>query len=83
MMVFSLAFVIPATVYATAMLIGAAIAALWMRRSPKSFETYGYAVSAGLMAGEGIGGVVSAVLQVLGLGGDAWGTGAGCPGWRC
>ncbi|MCJ1251795.1 hypothetical protein MMC30_009033 [Trapelia coarctata] len=83
MMVFSLAFVIPSTVYGTAMLIGALVAATWARRSPRTFETYGYAVSAGLMAGEGIGGVLSAVLQVLGLGGDVWGTGAGCPGWRC
>lgn len=82
-MVMSLAFVIPATVYSTAILMGAIIAAVWARRSPESFGMYGYAVAAGLMAGEGIGGVVNAVLQMLGLSGDFWGTRVGCPGGKC
>ena len=83
MMVVSLAFVIPATIYGTAMVIGATIATVWAKKSPRSFETYGYAVAAGFMAGEGIGGVVNAILQVFGLDGDRWGTGAGCPGRKC
>ncbi|MCJ1407247.1 hypothetical protein MMC19_001318 [Ptychographa xylographoides] len=82
-MVVSLAFVIPATVYGTAMLIGAIITSVWKRRSAKSFTVYGYAVAAGFMAGEGIGGVVNAVLQITGLSGDVWGTGIGCPARVC
>ncbi|MCJ1403415.1 hypothetical protein MMC11_006638 [Xylographa trunciseda] len=83
MMVVSLAFVIPATVYGTAMLMGACVAAVWSRRHPKSFTMYGYAVAAGFMAGEGIGGVMNAILQIAGLSGDVWGTGVGCPGRIC
>lgn len=82
-MVMSLAFVIPATVYSSAMLMGAIGAAIWAKRRPMGFNTYGYAVAAGLMAGEGIGGVLNAVLQILGLSGDVWGAQVGCPGGRC
>lgn len=82
-MAMSLAFVIPATVYSSAMLMGAVGATLWAKRNPKGFGMYGYAVAAGLMAGEGIGGVVNAVLQILGLSGDVWGSQVGCPGGRC
>lgn len=82
-MVMALAFVIPATVYSTAMLMGAVVAAVWGRRDPSSFRLFGYAVAAGLMAGEGIGGVVNASLQIAGLSGDVWGTRIGCPASRC
>ena len=82
-MVMSLAFVIPATVYSSAMLMGAIGAAVWTKKYPQSFGMYGYAVAAGLMAGEGIGGVINAVLQICGLSGDIWGSSIGCPGGRC
>lgn len=82
-MVMSLAFVVPATVYSSAMLTGAIIAAVWAKKSPLSFGMYGYAVAAGLMAGEGIGGVLNAMLQIVGLSGDVWGAQIGCPGGRC
>ena len=83
MMVVALAFIIPATVYGTAMTVGAVVAQLWRRLRPGGFEKYGYAVAAGFMAGEGIGGVVNAVLQICGVSGDVWGTVAGCPAGIC
>lgn len=83
MMVMALAFIIPATVYGTAMLIGAVVALAWARRNPRAFEVYGYAVAAGFMSGEGIGGVFNAVLQILGWSGDVYGTTVGCPASNC
>jgi uncharacterized oligopeptide transporter (OPT) family protein len=83
MMVLALAFIVPATVYGTAMLIGALIASVWARRNPQTFEMLGYAVAAGFMAGEGIGGVINAIIQIVGVSGDAFGTQVGCPGDRC
>ena len=82
-MVMALAFVMPATVYSSAMLMGAVVAAVWDKRSPSSLGMYGCAVAAGLMAGEGIGGVVNAMLQIVGLSGDVWGLQIGCPGGTC
>ena len=83
MMVIALAFIIPATVYGTAMLIGAVIALAWTRRNPRTFEVYGYAIAAGFMSGEGIGGVFNAVLQILECSGDVYGTTFGCPAGIC
>jgi uncharacterized oligopeptide transporter (OPT) family protein len=50
----------------TAMVIGAVIAYLWQKRGPKSYDLLCFAVAAGLIAGEGIGGVFNAILQVAG-----------------
>lgn len=83
MMVVALAFIVPATIYGTAMVIGAIVAAFWSKRNQKSFDTYGFAIAAGMMAGEGIGGVVNAVLQIVGLSGDVFGTTVGCPAGKC
>ena len=83
MMVVALAFIIPATVYGSAMAIGAVLALIWNKVQPKSFETFGYAIAAGFMAGEGIGGVINAVLQIVGWSGEVWGTTAGCPAGVC
>jgi uncharacterized oligopeptide transporter (OPT) family protein len=42
----------------------------WEKKNPDNFEMYGFSVSAGLLAGEGLGGVVQALLQVAGVAGD-------------
>ena len=42
----------------------------WEKRSPDNFEMYGFSLAAGLLAGEGLGGVVQALLQVAGVAGD-------------
>lgn len=44
---------------------------------------YCYAVAAGFIAGEGLGGVVQAVLEISGVSGSRYGTSAGCPGDDC
>lgn len=84
MMCIGLAFVLPQTYYGTAMVIGALPAYFWAKRAPKHFDIYGYAVAAGLIAGEGIGGVVNAVFQIAGIAGpDPYGTQVGCPAQSC
>jgi len=84
MMCIGLAMVVPQTVYGTAMLMGATIAYIWSKRNVKSFDTYGFAVAAGLIAGEGIGGVVNAIFQIAGIAGpDPYGTQIACPVNSC
>ncbi len=83
MMTVALAFIIPATVYGTAMVIGAGISWGWKRRDNRGWEMYGIAVAAGFISGEGIGGVVNACLQILGWSGDVFGTSVGCPAGIC
>ncbi|KAG8897077.1 hypothetical protein FRC00_004844 [Tulasnella sp. 408] len=74
-----LGFVVPQAYYPIAMVIGAHIAQYWESTAPASWEIWGYSLSAGLIAGEGIGGMVTAILVVLNLDGKALGTGWGCP----
>lgn len=82
-MAIGVAFVIPQTYYSTATLIGATVSHFWQKKKPANFETYCFAVAAGLIAGEGLGGVIGAALQLAGVSGDVYGTTAGCPGDSC
>lgn len=43
---------------------------------------YGFPLAAGLVAGEGIGGVMDALLAVAGVDGSKFGTSVGCPGFE-
>jgi uncharacterized oligopeptide transporter (OPT) family protein len=83
MMTVALAFLVPSTVYGTAFLIGAVVADAWARLSPRRFEAYGFAVAAGLLAGEGVGGVANAVLAIIGIEGRVLGLSWGCPAGQC
>ena len=84
MMCIGLAFVLPQTVYGTAMVMGAVPAYFWAKRAPKHFDIYGYAVAAGLIAGEGIGGVINAIFQIAGIAGPSpYGTNIACPYNSC
>ncbi|KAK7698275.1 hypothetical protein SLS64_012741 [Diaporthe eres] len=78
-----MAFVLPATHYSTATLIGALTSYIWAKKSPWSHGMYCYAVAAGFIAGEGLGGVVQAVLEISGVSGSRYGTSIGCPGDDC
>lgn len=78
-----MAFVLPATHYSTATLIGAMTSYIWAKKSPWSHAMYCYAVAAGFIAGEGLGGVVQAVLEISGVSGSRYGTSVGCPGDDC
>ncbi|KAH9840347.1 putative metal-nicotianamine transporter YSL5 [Teratosphaeria destructans] len=84
MMCIGLSFVLPQTHYGTAMVIGAVPAAIWATKNPKHFDIYGYAVAAGLIAGEGIGGVVNAIFEIIGIAGPTpYGTQIACPARSC
>jgi len=82
-MAIGVSWVIPQTVYSTATLTGAIISHFWSKRWPANFETYAFAVAAGLIAGEGLGGVVGAVLELTGKSGAIYGTNIGCPNRSC
>ncbi|CCC06054.1 unnamed protein product [Sordaria macrospora k-hell] len=75
----ALAWVIPAPVFANAALLGAIIAAIWRKYSMRTWDIYGYALAAGFIAGEGLGGVVGAVLTLAGVDGATYGSNIGCP----
>ncbi|KAK8054637.1 oligopeptide transporter [Apiospora phragmitis] len=66
-MAVGVAFVLPQTVYSSASLLGATIGHFWMKKRRANYDLYCYAVAAGLIAGEGLGGVVGAALQLGGL----------------
>ncbi|XWX00125.1 hypothetical protein V2A60_008143 [Cordyceps javanica] len=84
MMIMGLAFTMPSPPYGLAMLIGALVARIWRRRHKSSSENYLSSVAAGLIAGEGIGGIVNGALTIaVGWGGNGWGTSFGCPDGRC
>jgi OPT family oligopeptide transporter len=79
----ALSWVIPAPVFANAALLGAIIAALWRKYSMRTWDIYGYAVAAGFIAGEGLGGVVGAILTLAGVDGSTKGTMIACPADSC
>ncbi len=55
---------------------------LWQRRFPTSFEDIGESVASGMVAGEGLAGVVQGMLGVVGVDQGAWSL-AGCYGYPC
>ncbi|KAH9886166.1 OPT oligopeptide transporter protein-domain-containing protein [Xylariomycetidae sp. FL2044] len=79
----ALSFVLPNPVFTTASMFGALVAYIWKKWKWNSWELYGYAVAAGFIAGEGMGGVIGAALQIGGVSGDVLGTTAGCPAGYC
>ncbi|KAL8281203.1 hypothetical protein RQP46_006237 [Phenoliferia psychrophenolica] len=74
-----LAMVVPQNYYAIAVATGALIAYFWERRRPTSWEVWGFALAAGMIAGEGIAGVITAGLVIGGVDGSVYGSGIGCP----
>ncbi|KAJ1337420.1 OPT/YSL family transporter [Microdochium nivale] len=79
----ALAFVLPSPTFTIASLFGALIAKAWRHYNHTSFNVYCYAIAAGFIAGEGLGGVVGAVLQIANVSGDVYGTTVGCPAGLC
>ena len=62
---FGIAFIIPAF-YSMGFLVGAVAYYFWKRRSGQTAEALGFAVASGLIAGEGLMGIVTAVLKLAG-----------------
>ncbi|KAG9087881.1 hypothetical protein FRC06_002323 [Ceratobasidium sp. 370] len=77
-----LGFVVPQTYYAIAMIVGAHVAYGWESRRPKSAEIWIFALAAGLIAGEGMGGVLSALLTIVKVDGALYGSAVACPGYE-
>ncbi|KAJ3228300.1 hypothetical protein HK099_004293 [Clydaea vesicula] len=46
---------------------GSLVCFFWKRRSPTSFEIFGFALASGFVAGEGIGGIFEAVINLSGF----------------
>ncbi|MDH5491766.1 MAG: OPT/YSL family transporter, partial [Myxococcales bacterium] len=61
-----IAFIIPAF-YSIAIALGALALVFWKRLSPTGLERLGFAVASGMVAGEGIMGLVNAILTLLGV----------------
>ncbi|EIW63154.1 OPT oligopeptide transporter [Trametes versicolor FP-101664 SS1] len=75
-----LAFVAPQIPFSIAMAIGSTFNYFWAKRNPKGFDMYMFAVAAGMLAGEGLGGVLQALLAIAKVDGSLFGTAIGCPG---
>lgn len=74
-----IAMILNTTTYPMAMATGATIVFFWRRNYPAACAMYCYAVAAGFIAGEGLGGIVGAILQIAGVSGNYKGTAVGCP----
>ncbi|KFA66446.1 hypothetical protein S40285_08527 [Stachybotrys chlorohalonatus IBT 40285] len=66
--------------YANAILFGAITSWWWRKYFAGNFEMYGYSIAAGLIAGEGLAGVVNAALELGQVSGSFYGTSVGVPG---
>ncbi|KAG6895581.1 hypothetical protein C0992_000543, partial [Termitomyces sp. T32_za158] len=66
-----LGFVVPQVFYSIAMVFGCTFNVFWKRSNPASFDMYMFAVAAGLVAGEGLGGVFQALLAIIGVDGSS------------
>ena len=64
---FGIAFIVPAY-YSIAMFLGAMMLIIWKHFNAKSAGVFAIAVASGLIAGEGLMGVVTSVLTLMGLG---------------
>lgn len=61
-----IAFIVPAY-YSVAMCAGTVMAILWKKKNPTQATALGFAVASGLVAGEGLMGIVTAALTLLGI----------------
>ncbi|KAM0262794.1 hypothetical protein ACHAQJ_001588 [Trichoderma viride] len=66
--------------YANAILFGSITSWWWRKYFAKGFDTYAFSVAAGLVAGEGLAGVVNAALTLGGVDGTKKGTMIALPG---
>ena len=63
---FGIAMIIPAF-YSVAMFLGTVIFVVWAKRNPEDSKELAFAVASGLIAGEGLMGVVSSIMTLLGI----------------
>ena len=70
-------------IQAIAAVIGATISHFWAKKYPHGFQVYCYAVAAGMIAGEGMGGFIGACLELGGVSGSKYGSNIACPVNSC
>lgn len=58
MVAIGIAFILPTTTYPMAMAFGATVGWLWQRNNPAQYAMFAFAVAAGMIAGEGLGGII-------------------------
>jgi hypothetical protein len=58
----------------SAMVIGSTAAYFWRKKAGANYAMYCYPIAAGFIAGEGLGGIVNAILTIAGVGGGVYGT---------
>ncbi len=63
---FGIAFIVPAF-YSITMFLGLVVYLVWKKRAPKQAEIFVFAVASGLIAGEGLMGIVKGVFEFLGV----------------
>jgi OPT family oligopeptide transporter len=63
---FGIAFIVPAY-YSLAMFVGMVIFQAWRKKHPAKADRLGFSIASGLIAGEGLMGIVVAVLTILGF----------------
>ncbi|KAG2143911.1 OPT oligopeptide transporter protein-domain-containing protein [Suillus cothurnatus] len=78
--IYCLAYFADVCTYPVAMFFGSTIAFFWRRMFFNNYQMYCFAVAAGFIAGEGLGGIVNAVFTISGVSGATYGTSVGCPG---
>jgi OPT family oligopeptide transporter len=73
-------FIMNVCTYPLAMFSGSTLAFFWRRLFFNNYQMYCFAVAAGFIAGEGLGGIVNAIFTISGISGATYGTPVGCPG---
>ncbi|KAG0694195.1 OPT oligopeptide transporter protein-domain-containing protein [Suillus ampliporus] len=73
-------FVMNISTYPLAMFFGSTLAFFWRRMFFNNYQMYCFAIAAGFIAGEGLGGIVNAIFTIAGISGATHGTNVGCPG---
>ncbi|KAJ3370206.1 hypothetical protein GGF31_004263 [Allomyces arbusculus] len=68
----------PRTDYAFAAWLGALVSVVWQRQAPHAHDKLLFTVASGFIAGEGLWGLVAAVMNIVGLS-NGWLTRAGLP----
>lgn len=61
-----IAFIVPAY-YSIAMFVGSMFLVIWKRKNPVGAKAYAFAIASGLVAGEGLMGIVTAALTLIGI----------------
>ncbi|KAI9290525.1 OPT superfamily oligopeptide transporter [Neoconidiobolus thromboides FSU 785] len=77
--VIGLAFCVPQPAVPITLSVGAIFGYFWNKRNPESHSLLMMSIAAGMIGGEGIGGLVTAILTIAGVDQGKYAVGFGCP----